>query len=322
MRVAFALFLTLFWAFGVERIRAHDVVWPGNPNGFSPQEPLRIQFGSNEMVEVKPVFGEPCFVAVSLDPVASTLVKAEIITVNPALQVDIRITALRAATNASEAAVVSGEWHATGFPDPDECTAVKPNGFSIQVLVSGGPPAGSIGEITPRSASSGTTVIIKGSGFTGTTEVSFGGTRGEFVVVDDQTIRAVVPADAVVGKISVTTPAGKIESAILFVPQPELKLTTTLTGMVVQAQWNNQNYPFTLQGTSSLTEPHWTNVITTFENNINLPIETGPAFYRLSWTEIPLNFTDYNLDRGAVAEFYHRDPIGYWATYGIPALAR
>src|SRR5690349_21714172 len=90
-------------------IDAHDVIWPGNPTGFTPQEPLRIELGSSGTVEVKPIAGEPCIVAVNLDPVASTLVKAEVITDNPALQVNIRVTPLRAATNSTEVAIISGE---------------------------------------------------------------------------------------------------------------------------------------------------------------------------------------------------------------------
>src|SRR5688500_11794591 len=95
------------WAFLVvctvtaTHICAHDVVWPGNPAGFTPQEPLRLQFGTNATIEVKPMIGEPCVVTVNLDPVASTLIKVEFITANTARQVDIRVTALRAATNAS-----------------------------------------------------------------------------------------------------------------------------------------------------------------------------------------------------------------------------
>jgi len=313
-------FIAVMGAFCAIPISAHDVIWPGNPTGFTPREPLRIQFGAEAVVEVKPVTGESCIVAVNLDPVASTLVKAEIITGNPALQVNIRITVLRAATNASEMAVISGEWHATGSPEPQECTAVDPNRFAVSVQVLGGPPPATLSEITPQAAPPGSAVVITGTGFTGITEVAFGGIPAEFLVVDAQTIRAVAPPNAPVGRVAVSSAAGKIESAAVFVVQPEIKIMSGMNG--AQLVWDNRNYPFTLQRSRSLGEPLWMDLITTLENSVNLPVENGPAFYRLSWMEIPLDHTDYNRDRWAVAQYYHRDPLSYWATFGIPALAR
>ena len=314
--------LVVIWVFTATSIGAHDVVWPGNPTGFTPQEPLRLQFGTNATIEVKPVTGEPCIVVVNLDPVASTLVKVEFVAGNTALQVDIRVTALRAATNASEIAMISGEWHATGSPEPQECTAVLPNRFTVPVQVLGGPPAATVSGIAPRAAAPGSTVVITGSGFTGTTGVAFGRTPAEFVIVDDRTIRAIVPPNAPVGKVTVNTAAGKTESAIVFVAQPEIKIMPGANGTMLRVEWNERNYPFTLQRSSSLNDVVWTNLITTLDTNVNLRIENSPSFYRLSWAEIPLDTTDYNQDRAAVAQFYHSDPVSYWATFGVPALAR
>jgi hypothetical protein len=315
----------ILWAcciFVISTTEAHDVVWPGNPTGFTPQEPLRVEFGASGTVEVKPVIGEPCIVAVNLDAVASTLVKVEVITENPAVQVNIRVTALRAATNASEVVIVSGEWHATGMPDPDECTAVMPNLFAVPIQVLGGPPAGTVSGITPAAATPGSTVVIEGTGLTGVTKVAFGGVQAEFVMLDDGTIRAVVPANAPVGKVSVTTGGGTIESAQLFVVQPELKVTPAMNGTMVQVEWDQRSYPFTLQRLTSLASGVWSDVITTLENSVSVLVEESSAFYRLSWMEIPLDTTDYNLGRASIAERYHHDPIEYWANFGVPALAR
>ena len=168
------MLIALFEVFVCVAVNAHDVVWPGNPSGFTPQEQLKIPFGTNAVVEVKPVTGEACIVSVTLDPLPSTLVRVEITTDNPARQVNLVVTALRAATDASEIALITGEWHATGSPDPDECTAVKPNRFAVPVKVLGGPPAPSLNDFAPRSASPGSTVTLTGTGFTGTIAVAIG----------------------------------------------------------------------------------------------------------------------------------------------------
>lgn len=322
MRIKPWALLLLALALSITESVAHDVVWPGNPTGFTPGEPLRIAFGSESLIQVMPVIGEPCIVAVNLDPLVSTLVKVEVVTENPGQQVDIRVTPLRAATNATEVAVIRGEWHATGSPDPDECTAVLPNRFAVTVQVLGGPPPLAVSGVNPQAAAAGGTVIITGNGFMGTTQLTFGGAPAVFEVLDDNTIRAVAPVNAPVGKLSVLTPAGAVTSAGPFVVLPELKLMPTMNGTMVQVMWNDRDYPFTLQQSASLINPNWSDVIRTFDHSVNLPIVNGLAFYRLSWMEIPLDDTDYNRDRLAVAQFYERDPIQYWATYGIPALAR
>ena len=60
---------------------------------------------------------------------------------------------------------------------------------------------------SPATADSGTVVTIKGAGFTGATEVSFGGTAAGFTVIDDSTITAVVSAGST-GAIKVVSPSG------------------------------------------------------------------------------------------------------------------
>jgi len=37
---------------------------------------------------------------------------------------------------------------------------------------------------------------------------------------------------------------------------------------------------------------------------------------------IPLDLTDYNKDRPAVAQYYSQDPQTYWAQFGLPSLSR
>lgn len=69
------------------------------------------------------------------------------------------------------------------------------------------PPA--IADITPSSGVVGITVKITGSNFTNTTSVAFNGRPAQsFQVISSRLIKAVVPANATTGAISVTTQAG------------------------------------------------------------------------------------------------------------------
>jgi hypothetical protein len=152
--------------------------------------------------------------------------------------------------------------------------------------------------------------------------VTFGGSTSIFTVADDSTIRAIIPADAPVGKIAIFTPAGTAQSESIFLVLPELKLMRSANGSIVQVNWNNRNYPFTLQRSSVLGEPEWADLIRTVENTVSIIPGDKAQFYRLLWMEIPPDLTDYNRDRPTVAAFYNRDPVAYWASFGIPALAR
>ena len=70
------------------------------------------------------------------------------------------------------------------------------------------PPTTVVKSFTPVKSITGTSVTIKGTSFTGVTDVSFGGVIAQsFVVTNDTTITAVVGAGAS-GSVSVTSPAG------------------------------------------------------------------------------------------------------------------
>jgi hypothetical protein len=71
-----------------------------------------------------------------------------------------------------------------------------------------------IAGFTPSSGPVGTVVTISGSGFTGATDVAFGGTGATAYTVDsDVQITATVPAGASTGPISVVGPAGTATSS-------------------------------------------------------------------------------------------------------------
>jgi hypothetical protein len=78
------------------------------------------------------------------------------------------------------------------------------------------PAAPSIASFSPGSGPVGTTVTINGSGFTGTTSVTFGGAAASFSIVSDAQLTAVVPGNAVTGPIGVTAGGGSTTSSSSF----------------------------------------------------------------------------------------------------------
>jgi hypothetical protein len=71
----------------------------------------------------------------------------------------------------------------------------------------------------PTTGLPGTLVTIDGQWFDGTTDVTFGGVScgGEFTVVSDCQVQAIVPANAMTGQIGVQTPYGEVLSTAQFV---------------------------------------------------------------------------------------------------------
>ena len=67
------------------------------------------------------------------------------------------------------------------------------------------------------SGSDDTVVTILGTSFTGVTAVKFGTVSATFTVVSDGEITALVPAAAITGRVSVTTPGGTATSPADFV---------------------------------------------------------------------------------------------------------
>ena len=87
----------------------------------------------------------------------------------------------------------------------------------------------SISGISPDSGATGATILLSGSGFTGTTVVTFGGTpANSFTVLSDSTISAVVGAGTT-GGISVSTSTGTVSGGIftyIYTPLPPVQLTS------------------------------------------------------------------------------------------------
>jgi hypothetical protein len=95
-------------------------------------------------------------------------------------------------------------------------------------------PAPTISSINPTAGGVGTSVVITGTGFTGTTQVDFNGIPDPGFVADSDTqITAAVPAGATTGPINVTTPGGSIASATFTViPAPTISGISPTTGGV------------------------------------------------------------------------------------------
>ena len=88
---------------------------------------------------------------------------------------------------------------------------------STNFTVVPGPPAPSVTGFSPAYGLPGTSVVVTGTNFTGATVVKFGGVSAPIFNVDSGTqITATLPASAVSGTVSVTTPSGTATSSATF----------------------------------------------------------------------------------------------------------
>ena len=132
-----------------------------------------------------------------------------------------------------------GATPATSFTvdSPTQITAITPAGtgvVSVSVTTAYGTavafgtftyvPVPTITTLAPTTGPEvgGTTGVITGSGFTGTTAVSFGGTAATFVVDSDTQITAVSPAGVSAVTVSVTTIGGTATSVGTFTYVPNV----------------------------------------------------------------------------------------------------
>jgi uncharacterized repeat protein (TIGR03803 family) len=102
--------------------------------------------------------------------------------------------------------------------------AAAKTGLSIAVTTAGGSatigPFAVVPNITsfsPTSGTAGTAITIKGTTFTGTTQIAFGGVdASSFTVINDSQVDATVPSGAQTGPIQITTPGGSGTSTTSF----------------------------------------------------------------------------------------------------------
>ncbi|MEA2559582.1 MAG: hypothetical protein QOH06_1086 [Acidobacteriota bacterium] len=88
-----------------------------------------------------------------------------------------------------------------------------------------------IASFSPASGGPGTLVSISGNNLAGATAVRFNGAPATFTGLSNTFIQAIVPAGASSGRISVTTPAGTVQSSAFFtvVQAPALPTITALS---------------------------------------------------------------------------------------------
>ena len=112
-------------------------------------------------------------------------------------------------------------------------------------------PAPRIASFTPNEGVVGTVVTLAGSGFTDATRVTLGRVTAAFDVVSDAQITLTVPAGALSGPISVTTPGGSAVSAESFTVTAPRRLDITVTaptgtgsyaqGSVLTVSWETED---------------------------------------------------------------------------------
>lgn len=153
-----------------------------------------------------------------------------------------------------------------------------------------GLPAAGITNFVPVSGVSSTTVIIRGTNFTGVTTVRFNGTDAIFTQNSVNQITATVPPGASTGTIAViaagglTTSAGTFTVNTLVVAQP--KLSIAFRGPSLILLWPTNASGFTLQQNPDLNPTNWINasgslVVNDTNNVVTLTNPPPRLFFRL-----------------------------------------
>jgi len=83
-----------------------------------------------------------------------------------------------------------------------------------------------------KSANTGATVTILGNNLTGATQVLFNGIAAAFTVISSTEIKAIVPAGATTGAVTVVTPRGTLKTIVVFYVTPQIKSFTPTSGPV------------------------------------------------------------------------------------------
>jgi hypothetical protein len=184
-------------------------------------------------------------------------------------------------------------------------------------------PAPTITSFTPTSGPVGTLVTLTGTNFSGASAVAFGGTLASvFPVISPTQIVATVPAGALSGPISVTTPGGTATSGatftVLFTPTVTLKLSgltrgslnlgksVTASGKVTPTSLAGSQVKLTAQLKKS---GKWTAAKTGFAT-----ISAAGAY---SWKYKPAKKGSYRLQATIAATAAHTAAASTWLAFTV-----
>ena len=99
-------------------------------------------------------------------------------------------------------------------------------GASLAGFIYGAPPV--VNSFSPDSGATGATILIKGTGFTGASSVTFGGTPANSYIVQSDSVISAVVGVGVSGNVSVSAPTGTGSLAgfqYIYTPIPPVELT-------------------------------------------------------------------------------------------------
>ena len=102
-------------------------------------------------------------------------------------------------------------------------TSTQGGTFAVQPFISG---------LSTITGAAGTTVTISGGGLDDATDVRFNTADGSITSKTATTITVVVPPNALIGKVVVTTPSGSAVSTSLFLPVPTIASFTPASGAI------------------------------------------------------------------------------------------
>ena len=89
-----------------------------------------------------------------------------------------------------------------------------------------------ISTFSPATGTVGTQVTVDGTGFVGVTKVTIGGANAAFTIVSSTRLTAIVPSNAVNGKVTVTTAGGTAQSSGVFSMPPRIDSFSPESGSV------------------------------------------------------------------------------------------
>jgi outer membrane protein assembly factor BamB len=198
-----------------------------------------------------------------------------------------------------------------GYDGP---TGLGTPGVTPNSLAAFGPPPAAqppaITSFAPSSGPAGTSVAIKGTGFTGATAVSFNGVTAAFAVGSDTSISATVPAGASTGPISVTNAQGTATT------QSGFTVTTVESDVAVAYQINVAHSG--LQTDAALAPPFARRWQVSFANPTSYPLIAGGKVFVTVANSPSSGSTLYALSQASGSTLWSQPVPG---TYAFSAAA-